>query len=150
MLRTSFDRLKLEHDQFLNNALIETFCLHARALLEFYAGSNRRNAHARLFTDKQYVCLDLRPGTRAKKLKDMLDQQLSHLSLKRDSTKQIDVPERAELFELINNEHQRFKKHLTSKWRDIASEPPLAEPVAALRQATTTSPLPGSVPLIHL
>jgi len=77
MLEQMFIRLRVHQpDQWVVNALIESFCIHARTLCLFFA--NKDHVKAKQFTGGSYAQYPI-----SKLLVDKLHDQIAHLSANR-------------------------------------------------------------------
>jgi len=100
----------------LNNALIESFCTHARNLIEFFRYKDPCDYHPVEFvTDK------FRKNTQFidDSLFTTINEQISHISYYRtaDPSKKIDGTFRAKVIAALEAEIGRFNKHLTDHFR---------------------------------
>ena len=92
----------------ISNALIESFCIHARLLLEFFDG--KQGVRAYEYTGGSYqpqynvVLGEKLIG----QLRVKLNEQIAHLSANRDSAEKINRVERALLLEAIVQEVAHF------------------------------------------
>jgi DNA-directed RNA polymerase specialized sigma54-like protein len=112
MLRYTHDRLQAEvKDRESNNVLIESFCLHARNLIDFFRGqrNTKEYACARDFTTKSYRPIDkeIHRQTVYKKLND----QIAHLTYRRaeDPAEKIGAGERASLDAVMGLRRSRWR-----------------------------------------
>jgi hypothetical protein len=155
----------------IDDALIVSFCTHARNLLEFFFRPSRTEynyAIATDYADQSYVRLD-RDDPDVARLYGQLCAQINHLTYDRtdESSKKINPKERDELVALIHDEVVRLEPHLSKVGFDkgyLAIER-LAEAkaktlmvapgamgatnaITVLNQVThSTAPLPPSVPV---
>lgn len=114
MLAGTRDRLKRRQDPVTKNALIESFCVHARNLIEFYRGSGRKDyIKAKDFTDSSYKArfVPANTGEIGNKLYAKLNQQVAHLAQDRsaDPSKKIGAADREIIFEALRKERDRFE-----------------------------------------
>ena len=95
--------------------MIESFCIHARILIDFFNG--RGGVKAKEVTLKTYQ--PFRSGRVSKTLTEKLNTQISHLTLKITSvySEKIGPVDRKELFDAIMAELQIFKTHLKKEYR---------------------------------
>ena len=103
--------------QITLNAYIESFCIHARNLIEFFRDDGR-----------QYVETSYTPfaatKSRIDKLNRMLNNQIAHLDIKKrtvDDDEKISANIRYELLELLGKESGEFRKHLKPEYREVMS-----------------------------
>jgi hypothetical protein len=95
------------------NALIETFCLHARKLNEFFQSSGRDDTlKAATFADSRF-----RQRPNDKERKDLIikiNKQISHLTEHRTSVaaEKIGSADRAKLYSILIAEADNFTRHL--------------------------------------
>jgi hypothetical protein len=112
--------------QIVVNALIESFCIHARNLIEFFdqksgtpgsAGSDY--VGAKHFTTKDYVCWT--GGEPSNELRARLNRQVSHLTYQRTvkNAEKIGPNERNELLTLIERELIHFQNHLRAPYDGV-------------------------------
>ena len=112
-------------DQYMANALIEAFCVHARNLNEFFLEASDRYKDllkASSFTDAAY-----KPPRNTKlrrALFDKINRQISHLTKKRTSVARLKIGDkhREQMFAILIGDLQRFdrhlKPHLRRKWKN--------------------------------
>lgn len=113
MLRQTYEKLgSPPADKVLCNALIESFCIHARLLLEFFG--NKQGRHAEDYTGGSYRAVHLLSLTKAEK--DKLNTQIAHMSGQRtaDASKKIDRALRAKLITALEREANEFEQQLAS------------------------------------
>ena len=101
----------------VGNALIESFCLHARQLLDFFG--NAQGLHATEFTDSGYTPLAndvLGIGSATTK---KLNTQIAHLTKERvsDGSEKIGPEDRARLRAAVETALRHFEGHLRSPFR---------------------------------
>lgn len=124
MLRETFARLSSPPaDAVLCNALIESFCIHARQLIEFF--ENKQGKQAKEFTGGKYAAVYLSGLTNSERGK--INTQIAHLTGMRtvDSAEKIGPALRAKLLTALERESQHFYGQLAPEFRDILK---IAEP----------------------
>jgi hypothetical protein len=91
------------------NALIETFCIHARNLHEFFQGSRADTAKANTFADEKYKP---HPNDQARKILIAI-KQISHLTEQRTSElkEKVSSADRAQLYSSLIAEADNFTRH---------------------------------------
>jgi len=101
----------------IRNALIESFCTHARALIEFFEKARGAQAYA----DQSYRPLASLSNAKQDKIVRRLNNQISHLLDGRtaNDAEKIDDAERNEMFDLIRHEIAQFKAHLRPEFSRI-------------------------------
>jgi hypothetical protein len=109
--------------KWIQNAVIESFCVHARNLIEFYKATNlptEETVAAQHFT-KDYRAFPLGvPG----QIIGKMNAQITHLSYNRedDPARKIGHEDRKLIMNLLEREMERFASHLRepykSKWRE--------------------------------
>ncbi len=128
MLRVTYLMLstpgaKLWFTEYVLNALIEAFCVHARNLFEFYSATNslkEETVAAQHFTTNYQAFPDGLPG----RIIGKLNAQITHLSYNRedDADRKIGSDDRKRIFGLLELEMERFAAHLRepykSQWRE--------------------------------
>lgn len=108
------------HDTFIANALIESFCIHARQLIEFF--SNQQGRRAKEFTGGTYAAAHLGSlGDTATKL----NTQIAHLTGQRttDGTKKIGAADRRKLLTALEREAQNFAARLAPAFQGMFTPP---------------------------
>lgn len=113
MLDQTYEKLEKSHGQVINNALIESFCIHARNLIEFYRGTGRKDyIKAEHYTGGSYKPKYVAAYTKHldAKLYEKLNQQVAHLSRDRttDPEKKIDRAARTKIKEALTKETALF------------------------------------------
>lgn len=140
-------RLSADADQVIVNALIESYCTHARGLIEFLREQNgKKKRTARYYVNRSYEPFKGKTR-RVNDLNVKLNQQVSHLCLGRtaDSAKKIDDVIRAELYELIREAMAHFKgclkpEHRTIEIGQLSPVPPATNqrPITTTNTVATT------------
>jgi hypothetical protein len=121
MLRYAFDQLQTLERGLLANAFIETYCLHARNLIDFFwadASPKGRTPTANHFTTRDY--LKVRgPDVRRGDLYAELNHQIAHLSYNRtrNHREKIDGRDRAILLQAIEAAVSEFGQHLRDEYK---------------------------------
>lgn len=114
------DDVVLRHDVVLRNAVMESFCIHARALIDFFKG--RKGAKASDFTGKPYLAthVDTLPRT----LIDMLNEQVAHLSPRRpsDAGRKLNKKDREQILGILEAEKEAFLQQINSEYQKIYKE----------------------------
>lgn len=110
----------------LANAIIKSFCVHARNLIEFFDQESATPGQARSdYIGAKHFCNGYIPWTNggpSNDLRGRLNRQISHLTYDRTSKEEekIGAKERAELVELIERELEIFsgclRKPYVEKW----------------------------------
>lgn len=133
MLRDTYAQIGSHNDPIIANALIESFCVHARGLFEFFQKTNG----ARKYADAAYTPFAGGDETRRGQLTRKLNNQVSHVMDGRtaDPSLKIGDTERAEMFALLSAEYANFTAHLLPAHG--APNPPLTFPVRSARVTTT-------------
>lgn len=122
MLRQTYEKLRSPPaDKVLRNALIESFCIHARLLLEFF--ENKQGKHAKDYTGGSYQATHLANLTRLER--DKLNTQIAHMTGQRtvDTFKKIGPALRKKLITALEGEGMEFENQLTSKFKQIFKRP---------------------------
>jgi hypothetical protein len=99
------------------NALVESFCIHARLLIDFF--ENRRVDGAGTFAEPTYIAFE--DGRLADSLLKKISTQVGHLSLKRtvDPSKMIDHATLEQIFLRLAAEIANFRRHLKPEYRSL-------------------------------
>ena len=122
MLRQTYEKLgSPPAHKVLSNALIESFCIHARLLLEFF--ENKQGKHAKDFTGGSYQATHLANLTRAER--DKLNTQIAHMTGQRtvDSSKKIGHALRVKLITALEREAIEFKNQLSAEVTEMFNWP---------------------------
>lgn len=118
MLRGTFDQLVTHTVE--TNALIESFCIHARQLLDFFEDKEGRTTDARAsdFTKTKYQTKHLPPSKDP--IRDNINKQIAHITLCRttDSTEKITGQDMLKLLNALTDEAEKFKKKLKPEYQD--------------------------------
>lgn len=110
MLQATHKRLLgVLSDQVVANALIESFCIHARQLIEFF--ENKQGCRAKEFTGGTYQAMNL---SNLETQRHKLNTQIAHLTARRtaDSRGKIDCVEREKLLIALMCEARNFRNKL--------------------------------------
>lgn len=147
MLFGTFEQLRTPvPNAIVGNALIESFCLHARALLDFF--DNTQALHAREFTHAAYSPLLKGELGISDTLAEKLNTQIAHLSKKRvdEAGRKVGVDDRQQLRAGLLKALRHFESHLLpshqGRWKtySLPVVPAVASQASAINvfQATTT------------
>jgi hypothetical protein len=118
MLVNTFGYLRLpQPDDTIRNALIESFCIHARSLIDFY--NNKQAVHAKSFADGAYTPFVGKPIRKI--LIQKLNTQIAHMSFQRTiiTAEKIGAGDRLELLRGVLGAHFNFVNHLTQHFDQI-------------------------------
>lgn len=121
MLQGTFVVLaKDEHDTIITNALIESFCIHARLLIDFF--NNRQGRRANDFTGGTYTATHVGSLT---DVKTKLNTQIAHLTGGRttNSSQKIGPADRGNLLTALESEAQNFAAHLAPEFQGMFTPP---------------------------
>lgn len=112
MLARTRNCLQGKHDPVVRNALIESFCIHARNLIEFYR-NKKGYLNAKDFTGGSYKAKFVAPtsGEIGTKLYAKLNQHVAHLTRDRtaDPDMKVTSNDRETIFEALRKEQERFE-----------------------------------------
>ncbi|MEO9634066.1 MAG: hypothetical protein ABJF89_13300 [Parasphingorhabdus sp.] len=125
MLRETHEKLgSALTDQVLCNALIESFCLHARLLLEFF--EKKKSKHAKDYTGGSYKAAHL--GSLTKTERDKLNTQIAHITGYRtiDPSQKIGPALRLKLLTALQREAITFEQQLTADFKPMFRRPSAA------------------------
>jgi hypothetical protein len=118
MLKSTFALLQNGADsQVIANALIESFCLHARILVDFFKGHG--GAAAAEFADGYEP---FKGGNIRAELITKLNTQIAHLTYQRTAVdaQKIETSDRAELFSALTREIEFFCTRVKPEFRPRA------------------------------
>jgi hypothetical protein len=107
----------LNDNRIQQNALIESFCLHARNLIEFFCDKNKGHKYTEKYTPFEGK------KTRVEKLNRLINQQISHLDVSKrtaDDSRKISGEQCAELITILITETEKFYKHLIQPYREMS------------------------------
>jgi hypothetical protein len=111
MLEQTYEQLKGARPGVCRNAFIESFCIHARNLIEFYRGKGEVNA-GHFTADGIYKPKFVAANSRAlgNSLYDKLNQQVAHMTKDRttDPKKKIGSNDRERIMEALRKETASF------------------------------------------
>lgn len=100
-------------DIVMRNACIEAFCLHSRALIDFYVTKSSGKGRATDITAEQYV-----PGfgvlmdAEATAFRINVNKQIAHLTEQREAANKISVIDFGPIRTMIEIQHRRFRARL--------------------------------------
>ncbi|WP_292631546.1 MULTISPECIES: hypothetical protein [unclassified Novosphingobium] len=131
-----------EHDTIIANALIESFCIHARLLIEFF--ENKQGCKAKDFTDGTYAAAHLELLGH---LKTKLNTQIAHLTDKRttDPNDKITLDDRSKLLAALAKEANNFATCLAPAFQGMFRPPALKTLVIACGSACKKDPVSGVI-----
>jgi hypothetical protein len=150
MLRHAYQRSQSpEFEQADINAFIETFCIHARSLIDFFwdrKPKKKNHAIARHFISGPY---DPFGGVSPKpnRLYAKLNDQIVHLSYSRTDVmeEKIGPKERLELNNLIEKEIENFGSHIDASYQQLWKR--RGEFLTLQRHNTTLGPFGATGPI---
>jgi hypothetical protein len=144
MLEETYERLKGLGSGVCRNILIESFCIHARNLIEFYRGSEKNDYMKAKFFTKDGIYKPKHVGDPdgeiGRELYGKLNQQIAHLTKDRtsDPGKKIGHAAREAIFEAIQKETALFVSLMDSP---LAATIKTRGPNASATNAITTASL---------
>jgi hypothetical protein len=135
MLRHTYGRL-LNHgpeDIVGQNALIESFCVHARNLLELF------NGHNKAIPVREMVVESYEP-IRLNALYGQISEQINHLSSRREGAEKINATG-PQIIGFLEREISRFQDHLKPGFREKfrCQTNPITIPTTGLPKVTNTT-----------
>jgi hypothetical protein len=142
MLRYCFQQLNKDtpRERLMNYVLHESFCVHARNLIDFFYDDKINRPTARHFTKSDYEPFG---GENPKEnpIYGRLNEQINHLSWHRteDDYDNIGPSERKELYDLIEAEIVRFDGYVNETYRPMWRGPKHFSVIETLESATATS-----------
>lgn len=100
------DAGRARHLQTIKNALIESFCVHARSLLDFYEKSPGGDdvVAAEFVKSSSFSAYTLSTNVRSK-----INKQIAHLTKKREGASKLDASDREDLLSVIYSNHVAFQ-----------------------------------------
>jgi hypothetical protein len=105
-----------KYTRLIHNSNVQSFCIHARNLIEFFKNKPPCDFDPRLFTDKTY-----QPNGNFidSKLEAKINQQVTHLTADRttNADDQLGQPQWKKIIETIEKEIGRFEKALTPTFK---------------------------------
>ena len=118
MLLGTFHRLQTVSDPVMRNALMESFCIHARNLDDFFLG--RRGAKAQTYAAANYRAY--LAGRFSSDLDRKLNTQIAHLTEARtsDPAEKIGQADRLELLTTLLAEVHNFAEHLRPDYQPLS------------------------------
>jgi hypothetical protein len=127
--------------EFEKNAFIETFCLHARNLIEFFKNKDACDFDPRSFVDAFFRLNKRFIGDAAL---PRINEQISHLTKGRTANpkEKINGVDLGEMHQAIEAEIERFAQHLKPEWQGKWKVGPLQlspQTMAMLAMTTTSS-----------
>jgi hypothetical protein len=119
MLRASKCMLDYNNGTALGNALYESFCVHARALNDFFTKPpSQDDAVASHFTETPFV-----PSTSCpigSDLKTKINKQVAHLTYSRSNAAKLVEDDLVVIVKAIEANHKKFVSELKSEFRDCS------------------------------
>jgi hypothetical protein len=117
MLRATYDLARAQKSAAEHNAMVESFLLHARNLIEFYKDRPSCDFDPRMFTNASY---QLNRDFIPEQLAARINRQVSHLTAKRISQSADELGPRdwALILRALEEELGRFAKALTKEYAD--------------------------------
>jgi hypothetical protein len=130
MLRATYELARAQKPAAEHNAMVESFLLHARNLIEFYKDRPSCDFDPRMFTNASY---QLNKDFIPEQLAARINRQVSHLTAKRlsQSADELGPRDWALILRALEEELSRFAKALTKeyaeKWLLHQQKPPPKE-----------------------
>jgi hypothetical protein len=137
-------------------ALIESFCVHARNLIEFFRHKKPCDFDLRWFAKDGYRVAD--KDFIGASVQKKLDEQMSHLTKGRTKVEKekIDRAARKEIYDALEDEIDRLRSSLrpdsASKWK-VAARPgrvDVSGPPSATGSVRTTQAQPSTLSIVHV
>jgi hypothetical protein len=117
MLRWTYNSLLNTRQGFEANALIESFCVHARALLDFYKSSPKGDDIVASFFVSSGNFVPKNTAALPRVLRERINKQIAHLTAEREKPlKKIDGADRTALISAIEADHASFKNSVDSQY----------------------------------
>lgn len=115
MLRETHRQLASATDTCLRNALMESFCVHARALLDFYKSMPRGDdvVATHFVPSSQFTAAAT--AQLPNDLRTRVNKQIAHLTASRENSTKIDGQDRQTLLNAIDADHASFKAAAVSQ-----------------------------------
>lgn len=122
MLRWTHATLAGTEEGFLANSLIESFCVHARALMDFYNSNPRADdiVATHFIRSGQFSAnaISLIPTD----IRTRVNKQIAHLTAARENpSKKVDDADRQTLLTAIETDHTAFKQAVDSQYANCFS-----------------------------
>jgi hypothetical protein len=143
MLREIYQRCPHANDKVINNALLESFCVHARNLIEFF------EKRAKIYTEASYLpyATSNISQKQRQKMQRRINTQISHLihdGRTANDLEKINPRERAEILNMLSAEIAEFKANLAQRYKhidipDIAPVHSIPYSVGVGQQGATTT-----------
>ena len=117
MLRELYPELgSRKYTQLIHNSNIQSFCIHARNLIEFFKNKKPCDFDPRLFTDAAY---EPDGNFIEHSLERKINQQIAHLTAQRtgNAKDQLGPKEWSDILEAVENQIERFEAALTPEFR---------------------------------
>jgi hypothetical protein len=123
-------------DQIIRNALVESWAIHARNLVEFFAGSHQA-ARVSTFVRSQYQPLN---NPAVESLQSRISDQITHLTLDQPARPGKEIRPDFEVMRLLEAEITRFLSNVAPEDRAMIERNCLSKPI------DLTVPTPGPPP----
>jgi len=130
---------KYARDKVVEYALIESFCIHARALIEFFVEKKRAGRYA----EANYAKLQIADEP-LKTLYRKLHQQIAHLDSHErtsDPREKIGRTERNQLLGILGEQSKEFSRTLKAEYRCLKVPTITQQVIMSSNGATTTNSL---------
>jgi hypothetical protein len=120
MLQQVYERLPQEKDVVLLNALGESFAIHARALIEFFAAQDEKRKRGAAIHAPTYRPIPVKKSP-WKAWQQRLNNQVAHLmdGRTKDAGKKIGDNDRYDIFQALVIETAAFKRALAKARHDL-------------------------------
>lgn len=137
MLRGTYQELNNNlHNEIVKNALIESFCIHARQLIEFF--SNKQGMHAKDFTGGTYTPKHI---VQLSAVANKLNTQIAHLTKKRteSTVEKIGHLDRSRLLTALELEMHHFANLLEKQFQGHFTAPAPLQSITISGAASATN-----------
>jgi hypothetical protein len=133
MLRVTYARLQTVRDQAIANALIESFSMHARILMDFYASKARGDDAVAAHFTRSGTFEPAGTGGVAAELRTRVNKQIVHLTYSRTGADKIGPADRAVLLAAVEADHRAFVVALAPEFASCFAEIPPPPPTHVYR-----------------
>jgi|688.fasta_scaffold1093249_1 hypothetical protein len=123
MLRQVFRHHKVANNQIVKNALYDSFCVHARALWDFFSSVSAKGDDV----IAQHFASNWNPGNSIvsqlpSSQRDAINKQVAHLTDKRENAVPIDDAQMQSIHDALVNDDANFQNQVDLRYRSCFDE----------------------------
>lgn len=116
MLRMTFKAIPRETDIWRRNALMESFAIHARVLMDFFISKPKNDDIVARHFIAPNINWNNEPSGMGVDMRNRINKQVSHLTASREGARKIDEVDRVQILSALEAAHSRFKASVRTEY----------------------------------